>query len=108
MYFYSGHDFLCQKEAIMKTAAVNKNYSDMTRGSILPILWKFALPLMLGGLFQDLYSIADMTIAGHTLGDHALASISATSAVITMKAFRVFSMSPSPKAFDTRIELPRL
>ena len=106
----------------MKTAAVNKNYSDMTRGSILPILWKFALPLMLGGLFQDLYSIADMTIAGHTLGDHALASISATSAVIMMmnyaargynlgnsilvsNAFGEGDMEKTRKAFIVMIEL---
>ena len=44
---------------------------------------------MLGGLFQDLYSIADMTIAGHTLGDHALAAISATSAVIMMVSYYI-------------------
>ena len=106
----------------MKAAAINKNYSDMTRGSILPILWKFALPLMLGGLFQDLYSIADMTIAGHTLGDHALASISATTAVITMmnyaargynlgnsilvsNAFGEGDMEKTRKAFVVMIEL---
>ena len=110
------------KEAIMKTAAVNKNYSDMTRGSILPILWRFALPLMLGGLFQDLYSIADMTIAGHTLGDHALAAISATSAIIMMmnyaargynlgnsilvsNAFGEGDMEKTRKAFIVMIEL---
>ena len=106
----------------MKTAAVNKNYSDMTRGSILPILWKFAIPLMLGGLFQDLYSIADMTIAGHTLGDHALAAISATNAIILMmnyaargynlgnsilvsNAFGEGDMEKTRKAFIVMIEL---
>ena len=105
----------------MKTA-VNKNYSDMTKGAILPILWKFALPLMLGGLFQDLYSIADMTIAGHTLGDHALAAISATGAVIMMmnyaamgfnlgnsilmsNAFGEGDMDKTRKAFFVMIEL---
>ncbi len=105
----------------MKTA-VNRNYGDMTRGAILPILWKFALPLMLGGLFQDLYSIADMTIAGHTLGDHALAAISATGAVIMMmnyaamgfnlgnsilmsNAFGEGNMDKTRKAFCVMIEL---
>lgn len=68
----------------MEAKTANRNYSNMTEGAILPVLMRFALPLMLGGLFQDLYSVADMTIAGYTLGDHALAAIAATNAVIMM------------------------
>ena len=81
----------------MKNSTVNKNYNDMTAGRILPVLMKFAVPLMLGGLFQDLYSIVDMTIAGYTLGDHALASISATAAIVTLMnyAARGFNLGNS-------------
>lgn len=62
----------------------NKHYTDMTVGPIAPILLRFALPLMVGGLFQNLYNLADMTIAGHILGDSALASISAVNALMTL------------------------
>ena len=55
--------------------------TDMTQGRILPILLTFAVPMMLGSLFQDLYNLVDMTIAGYALGDAALASISATGAL---------------------------
>ena len=57
---------------------------DMTQGRILPVMLQFMIPFMLGQLFQHLYSLADMTIAGYTLGDHALASISATTALVTL------------------------
>ena len=57
---------------------------DMTQGRILPLMLQFAIPMMLGNLFQNLYNLADMTIAGYALGDHALAAISATAALVTL------------------------
>ena len=56
----------------------------MTPGSILPKMLQFAIPMMMGNLFQHLYNLADMTIAGYALGDHALAAISATAALVTL------------------------
>ncbi|MCQ2401274.1 MAG: polysaccharide biosynthesis C-terminal domain-containing protein [Lachnospiraceae bacterium] len=69
----------------------------MTEGSILGALVAFAVPMMLGGLFQDLYSMADMTIAGYTLGDHAIAAISASAAIVNMMnyAARGYNMGNS-------------
>lgn len=54
----------------------------MTEGSILRVLIAFAVPMMLGSLFTDLYNLVDMTIAGYTIGDSALAAISATSGIM--------------------------
>lgn len=54
----------------------------MTEGPILRILLAFAVPMMLGSLFSDLYNLVDMTIAGYTIGDSALAAISATSGIM--------------------------
>lgn len=61
---------------------MNRKMYDMTQGKILPVLLTFAIPMMLGALFQDLYNLVDMTIAGYTLGDDALAAISATSGMM--------------------------
>ena len=55
----------------------------MTEGPIAKVLLLFGIPMMLGSLFQDLYSMVDMTIAGYTLGDSAIAAISATAAVVS-------------------------
>ena len=60
---------------------MNKKMFDMTKGRILPVLLSFAVPMMIGSLFQDLYNLVDMTIAGYALGDSALAAISATGAL---------------------------
>lgn len=57
---------------------------DMTQGPILSSLLAYAYPLMLGSLFQDLYHVVDMAIAGYTMGDDALAAISSTSVITTL------------------------
>lgn len=49
--------------------------SDMTEGSITGRLLKFAFPLMLGNLLQQLYNIADTLIVGRYLGKTALGAV---------------------------------
>lgn len=48
---------------------------DMTEGSITGKLFKFAFPLMLGNLLQQLYNIADTLIVGRYLGKTALGAV---------------------------------
>ncbi len=43
---------------------------------------KFALPLFLGNLFQQLYNIADTLIVGNMLGNQALAAVSSTGSLV--------------------------
>ncbi len=57
---------------------------DMTNGAILPLMLQFAVPVMLGHLFQNMYNLVDMTIAGYAIGDHAIAAISASHALIML------------------------
>ena len=57
---------------------------DMTKGSPMKLLLTFALPLFLGNLLQQFYNLADTSIAGHLLGDAALAQIGATSALYSL------------------------
>ena len=54
---------------------------DMTTGRILPIILRFTLPLFVGNIFQQLYSMADTVIVGRFLGTGALAAVGATSTV---------------------------
>lgn len=49
---------------------------DMTQGSILPQMVRFALPVLLGMLFQRIYNFADAYVVGKFLGDDALAAVS--------------------------------
>ncbi len=54
----------------------------MTEGSIPKLMLQFALPLLLGNLFQQLYNTADSIIVGNFLGSSALAAVSSTWSVI--------------------------
>ena len=50
---------------------------DMTTGSPARLLFGFALPLMIGNIFQQFYTIVDTIIVGQGVGMPALASIGA-------------------------------
>ncbi len=55
---------------------------DMTVGPALPLIAKFAVPLWLGNMLQQAYSVVDAAIVGNFLGINALASVGASSSVI--------------------------
>lgn len=55
---------------------------EMTKGKSLPLLLKFTVPLLLGNLLQQTYSLIDAAIVGQFLGIHALASIGASTSVV--------------------------
>lgn len=57
---------------------------DMTNGNIPKLLLSFALPIFMGCVLQQLYNLADTAIAGHLLGDNALAQIGATAALYSL------------------------
>ena len=62
--------------------ANNARLNDMTKGSVLPQIVLFAIPLFIGNLFQQLYNTADCFVVGHFLGKNALAAIGSTSHII--------------------------
>ena len=49
----------------------------MTTGSPTRLLITFALPLMLGNVFQQLYTVVDTMVVGRGVGVHALAALGA-------------------------------
>lgn len=55
--------------------------NDMTKGSPLRLILAFSIPLFIGNLFQQFYSMADTVIVGRTIGVQALAAVGATGAI---------------------------
>lgn len=53
----------------------------MTEGSIFRNLIYFAIPILIGNIFQQLYNIADTAIIGNILGDKSLAAVGASTPV---------------------------
>ena len=48
---------------------------DMTRGSAMRLILSTALPLMLGNMFQQMYTIVDASVVGRGIGLQALAAL---------------------------------
>lgn len=57
---------------------------DLTEGKVLPKMIQFAIPIMLGDLFQQLYIAVDSMIVGQFAGETALAAVSATTFLIRL------------------------
>ncbi len=52
-----------------------RNVTDMTTGSPLKHILKFAIPLLVGNLFQQLYNMVDSIVVGNYVGKDALAAV---------------------------------
>ena len=58
-----------------------KTNIDMTEGVIWKQLVLFAIPLIMGNVFQQLYNTVDSIVVGNYLGTSALAAVGATTAI---------------------------
>lgn len=70
-------------------AAIRK----MTQGSIVRHLLSYALPLILGNLFQLTYNAVDSIVIGKFAGEQALAAVSAANPVMTIVILGVSGIS---------------
>ena len=66
---------------VMNKIAKDKKILNMTEGRPFVLLARFALPLLIGNLFQQLYNLADSVIVGRLLGADPLAAVGASSSV---------------------------
>ena len=67
-------------------ASVSEKHQEglMTEGPIARQMISFALPLLLGNLFQQLYNAVDSAVVGHYVGDLALAAVGSSTSLINM------------------------
>jgi putative MATE family efflux protein len=59
-------------------ASLSGSMKDLTKGNELKLILYFALPMLLGNLFQQVYSFTDSAIVGKFVGNEALAAIGAS------------------------------
>lgn len=57
---------------------------DLTKGRIMPLLLRFAAPLVLSNIFQLTYNAVDGIIVGKFVGDEALAAVGICNPVMTL------------------------
>ena len=60
---------------------------DMTEGSIIKQLLLFAVPLMLGNIFQMLYNTVDSIVVGNFVSKQALAAVGSTTMIVNIIVF---------------------
>lgn len=59
-------------------------HSNLTKGPIGRSLFFFALPMLIGNLFQQFYNMVDSIIVGRFVGENALAAVGASYALTTV------------------------
>lgn len=55
---------------------------DLTKGNEAKLIFQFAVPMLLGNIFQQLYQIVNSVIVGRFLGEKALAAVGASMPII--------------------------
>lgn len=58
--------------------------NDLTIGDEAKLIFKFAFPMLIGNIFQQLYSTVDSIIVGRALGKDALAAVGASFPIIML------------------------
>ena len=60
---------------------MKQHTTDMTKGDPVRLIIRFAIPALIGNIFQQIYNLADSAIVGRFVGSDALAAVGATGSV---------------------------
>jgi putative MATE family efflux protein len=80
---------------------MKKSSRDLTEGSIVRNIWYLALPMMIGNLMQDAFTIVDMIFVGR-LGPSALAAVGMSGTIQGMLFTVIFGISMGTIAMVAR------
>jgi putative MATE family efflux protein len=84
-YFFcicSCHIFITFVVRFFLNQTVRRRMKDFTKGSEAKQIFQFALPMLIGNVFMQLYQFADTVIVGRFLGKEALAAVGASTPVV--------------------------
>ena len=70
-----------------------KTTQDMTSGSPLKLILMFSIPMIIGNIFQQLYTIVDTMVVGKALGVTALAALSCIDTINFVTMGTIFGMT---------------
>lgn len=72
-----------------KKALIN----DMTSGSVVWLITRFAIPLFVSNLLQAIYNVVDMMVVGRVIGDIGLSAVNIGGSVLSAIQFLAFGFS---------------
>ena len=72
--------------------------ADLTRGKPLKQIFLFAVPFLIGNLFQQLYNVVDMVIVGRFVNPEAYAAVASTGSIVWLT---IGTIGPLTVGFST-------
>lgn len=72
---------------------------DLTEGKIVHKLLRFAFPIMVGNLLQQLYNVVDTLIVGRYLGENALAAVGSAYTLMVFLTSIIIGLCMGSSAF---------
>lgn len=66
--------------------------TDMTQGNPTTTIIKFAFPMLIGNLFQQLYNIVDSVVVGRFIGKNALAAVGSSFMLMNFFSFIIIGL----------------
>jgi len=85
MTVFLGGDWVKQKNNEEQKEKADKNeIKNMTEGSPIKLIFAFAIPMLIGNIFQQLYNMVDSIVVGNYVGKIALAAVGTGFPIIFM------------------------
>lgn len=72
---------------------------DLTQGDIMKKLLRFAFPIMVGNVLQQLYNVVDTLIVGRFLGRNALAAVGSSYTLMVFVTSIILGLCMGSSAF---------
>jgi putative MATE family efflux protein len=76
---------------------------DMTQGNTARILITFAIPMVLGNIFQQLYNTTDAIIVGRFVGKNALAAVGVANPIMSIAIFFIVGICIGTSVIMSRL-----
>ena len=70
--------------SVERMASNMRKKVDATKGSIVPLIFTYAIPLVFSTVLQHFFEIADKAVLGNMAGSTAVASVGATGVVTSL------------------------
>ncbi len=66
---------------------------DMTEGKPLKLIISFAIPMLIGNIFQQIYNLVDAAVVGRYVGENALAAVGSTGSMMLFLVAFIIGLS---------------
>ena len=75
---------------------------DLTRGSVVPLLFRFALPLFVSNALQAVYNLVDMVVVGNCIGKAGMSAVSIGGDILHLLTFVAMGFSSAGQVIIAR------